>query len=223
MTKILIVDDEEGIRNIIKEYAEYSGYEVFEATDGAQAQAMVATEEFDLVIMDLMMPNMDGFSAIKAIKLIRPKVPIIILSAKSNEYSKLFGFEIGADDYVTKPFSPKELMARITALLKRVGGYRRKECMVVREGFEIDQSAHEVRIYGSPIDLTTKEYELLVFFAEHKGEALSREVILQNVWGYSGVGYDRTVDTHVKMLRNSLGDFRDTIVTIRGMGYKFEA
>ena len=222
MKKLLIVDDEEKIREVIKEYAEFEGYIAEEAGDGMEAVKMVKDGDFDLVIMDIMMPKLDGFSAVKEIRKSK-NIPVIMLSARTEEYDKLFGFELGADDYVVKPFSPKELMARVNAVLKRndasVSG-------VVDEakfdGLTIDFAGRNVFVDGEKVVLTPKEYELLYYFVKNVGIALSRERLLKDVWGYDYYGDDRTVDTHVKMLRSSIKKYRKFILTLRGVGYKFE-
>ena len=223
--KILVVDDEQKIRNVIKEYAEFEGYEVTEAEDGMEAVNICKNQDFDIIIMDIMMPKLDGFSAIKEIRKTK-QVPVIMLSARSEEYDKLFGFEIGIDDYVVKPFSPKELMARVHAILQRVTNKKESKeenkDKYIYEGLEIDMLARNVFVDGVKKDLTPKEYDLLQYLVLNKNIALSRENILNTVWGYDFFGEDRTVDTHVKMLRNSLGKYRDKIITVRGMGYKFE-
>lgn len=222
--KILVVDDEQKIRNVIKEYAKFSGYEVVEAVDGMDAISK-ATDDIDVIIMDIMMPKLDGFSAIKEIKKKR-NVPCIMLSARSEEYDKLFGFELGIDDYVVKPFSPKELIARVNAVLTRSNISRidnkNDEKKYKYKELVIDMLGRVVTIRGKKIDMTPKEYELLQYLVLNKNIALSRENILNKVWGYDFFGEDRTVDTHIKMLRNSIGEYRDNIVTVRGMGYKFE-
>ena len=223
--KILVVDDEQKIRNVIKEYAEFEGYEVTEAEDGMEAVNICKNQDFDIIIMDIMMPKLDGFSAIKEIRKTK-QVPVIMLSARSEEYDKLFGFEIGIDDYVVRPFSPKELMARVHAILQRVTNKKESKeenkDKYIYEGLEIDMLARNVFVDGVKKDLTPKEYDLLQYLVLNKNIALSRENILNKVWGYDFFGEDRTVDTHVKMLRNSLGKYRDKIITVRGMGYKFE-
>lgn len=222
--KILIVDDEKNIRNVIKEYAKFDGFETFEAEDGMQAVEMCRTQDFDLIIMDIMMPKLDGYSAVREIRKTK-QIPVIMLSARGEEYDKLFGFELGVDDYVTKPFSPKELLARIRAVMKRSAAPAPAgDNNVLRfEGLEINMSGREVFVDGKPVSLTPKEYDLLFYLVRNKGIALSREKLLEEVWGYDFYGDDRTVDTHIKMLRNSLGDYRKFIVTLRGMGYKFDA
>ena len=222
--KILIVDDEKNIRNVIKEYAKFDGFETFEAEDGMQAVEMCRTQDFDLIIMDIMMPKLDGYSAVREIRKTK-QIPVIMLSARGEEYDKLFGFELGVDDYVTKPFSPKELLARIRAVMKRSAAPAPAgdNNVLKFEGLEINMSGREVVVDGKPVSLTPKEYDLLFYLVRNKGIALSREKLLEEVWGYDFYGDDRTVDTHIKMLRNSLGDYRKFIVTLRGMGYKFDA
>jgi DNA-binding response OmpR family regulator len=222
--KVLVVDDEVKIRAVIKEYAEFEGYEIDEAADGMEAIAKCKATDYDIIIMDIMMPKLDGYSAVKEIKKIK-NIPVIMLSARGEEYDKLFGFEIGVDDYVVKPFSPKELMARVNAVITRSksnGVSNVPQEKYVYEGLEIDMLGRNVYVDGEKKDLTPKEYELLQYFVLNKNIALSREKILNEVWGYDFFGEDRTVDTHVKMLRNNLGQYRDKIVTVRGMGYKFE-
>ena len=222
MYKILVVDDEVNIRRVVREYAEFEGYEVAEAENGMEAVEMVKSEDFDLIVMDIMMPKLDGFSTCKEIKKYKT-IPVIMLSARGEEYDKLFGFELGIDDYVVKPFSPKELMARIKAVLKRnnVSESTVPEKLVV-EGLEIDIAGREVYVDGEKASMTPKEYDLLFYLVKNKNLALTRDKLLEEVWGYDFFGDDRTVDTHIKMLRNSLGQYRKFIVTLRGMGYKFE-
>ena len=222
MYKILVVDDEVNIRRVVRESAEFEGYEVAEAENGMEAVEMVKSEDFDLIVMDIMMPKLDGFSTCKEIKKYKT-VPVIMLSARGEEYDKLFGFELGIDDYVVKPFSPKELMARIKAVLKRnnVSESTVPEKLVF-EGLEIDIAGREVYVDGEKASMTPKEYDLLFYLVKNKNLALTRDKLLEEVWGYDFFGDDRTVDTHIKMLRNSLGQYRKFIVTLRGMGYKFE-
>ena len=219
MAKILIVDDEQNICEIIREYAEFEGYETAETDDGMKAVKMAKEDNYDLIIMDVMMPKLDGYSAVKEIRKFSD-VPVIILSARVEEYDKLFGFEIGVDDYVTKPFSPKELMARISAVLKR--SRPKKKELIKSDGLEIDIAGRNVFVDGKKVEMTPKEYELLFYLVENNGIAISREKLLSNVWGYDFYGDDRTVDTHIKMLRSSLGKYRDKIITLRGLGYKIE-
>lgn len=221
MQRILVVDDEKMIRNVIKEYAEFDGFEVTEAEDGMEAVEICRREDFDLIVMDIMMPRLDGYSAIKEIRKTK-QIPVIMLSARGEEYDKLFGFEIGIDDYVVKPFSPKELLARIKAVLKRTAAKEQPMDIIRYEGLEINVTGREVSVDGKPVSLTPKEYDLLFYLVRNKGIALSREKLLEEVWGYDFFGDDRTVDTHIKMLRNSLGEYRKFIKTLRGMGYKFE-
>ena len=221
--KILIVDDEEMIRNVLREYVEFEGNEAYEAADGREAVRLCKENDYDIILMDVMMPGLDGFSAVKEIRKSKD-IPVIMLSARGEEYDKLFGFEVGADDYVTKPFSPKEVMARIAAVTKRhkAGSPPSRE-IVKFEGLEIDMAGRNVYVDGEKIELTPKEYELLFYLVKNNGTALSREKLLSDVWGFDFFGDDRTVDTHIKMLRSSLKSYRKFIVTLRGLGYKFEA
>lgn len=222
MQKLLIVDDEQKIREVIREYAEFNGYEVSEAEDGMTAIGLCKLNDYDLIIMDIMMPKLDGFSACKEIKKIK-EIPVIMLSARGEEYDKLFGFELGIDDYMVKPFSPKELMARVRVVLSRKQAVQEapKETFSFR-GLEIDIAGRSVIIDGKKVDLTPKEYDLLFYLVKNRNIALSRDKLLSEVWGYDFFGDDRTIDTHIKNLRNNLGDYRDHIVTLRGVGYKFE-
>ena len=222
MAKLLIVDDEANIRNIIRKYALFEGYEVEEAADGMAACALCREQSFDLVIMDVMMPELDGFSAVREIRK-NSAVPVIMLSARGEEYDRIHGFELGIDDYVVKPFSPKELMMRVAAVLKRVGG----TAAGMRETFEflglqIDLTARIVTLDGARVELSPKEYDLLFYMIRNRGIALSRDRLLREVWGYDFFGDDRTLDTHIKLLRKKLGDYSGCIVTLRGMGYRFE-
>lgn len=223
MYKILVVDDEENIREVLKEYAEFEGYEVDEAEDGRDAVEMAKNNDYDIIIMDIMMPRLDGYSACKEIRKIK-STPIMMLSARGEEYDKLFGFELGIDDYVVKPFSPKEVMARVNAILKRNSMASAQTSEVEKfEGLEINFTSRDVFIDGKKANLTPKEYDLLFFLVRNKNIALTRNKLLEEVWGYDFFGDDRTIDTHIKMLRNNLGDYRKFIVTLRGLGYKFEA
>ena len=219
--KILIVDDEEMIRAVLREYVEFEGNEAYEAENGMQAVKLCRENAYDLVLMDIMMPHLDGFSAVKEIKK-TSDVPVIMLSARGEEYDKLFAFELGVDDYVTKPFSPKEVMARINAVTKRRQAGRAENDTFVFEGLKVDIAGRNVYVDGEKAELTPKEYELLFYFVRNKGIALTREKLLCDVWGFDFYGDDRTVDTHVKMLRGNLKDYRKFIVTLRGLGYKFE-
>lgn len=217
--KILVVDDEDLIRDVIKEYLENENYEYLEAKNGLEAIDKIKfNKDIDLIIMDIMMPKLDGFSACKEIKQIKD-IPIIVLSARSEEFDKLMGFDLGIDDYLTKPFSPKELIARIKAIMKRKNGDNDN---FVYEDLIIDYKAHNVKIENKELKLTPKEYDLLVYFVKNKNIALSREQLLEHIWGYDFFGDDRTIDTHIKMLRNNLGKYRDLIKTVRSLGYKFE-
>lgn len=223
MAKILIVDDEEKIRAVIREYAQFNHYETAEAEDGMKAVNMCLVEDFDLIIMDIMMPKLDGYAAVKEIR--REKdIPVIMLSARGEEYDKLFGFELGIDDYVVKPFSPKELMARVAAVLARRNAAAEGKTPVVykSDGLELNTESRTVTIDGERLSLTLKEYEILAYLMQNKNIALSRERMLQDIWGYDFFGDDRTIDTHIKNLRSSLGKYRDKILTVRGIGYKFE-
>ena len=222
MYRLLIVDDEENIRRIVCKYGEFEGYQVFEAANGMEAVELCRKNTYDMIIMDVMMPRLDGFSACKEIRKTK-EIPVIMLSARGEEYDKLFGFEIGIDDYVVKPFSPKELMARVRAVIKRNSKTTEKTDIVKIEGLEINIPSRDVIVDGNRISMTPKEYDLLFFLVKNKNLALTREKLLEEVWGFDFYGDDRTVDTHIKMLRNSLGEYRKFIVTLRGMGYKFEA
>lgn len=217
--KILVVDDEKLIRDVIREYLVLEGYEVDEAVDGEDAVNKAKENDYSLIIMDIMMPNKDGYQACKEIKSINKDVPFIMLSARSEEYDKLIGFDLGIDDYVTKPFSPKELVARVKAIIKRSTP---EESIYKFDGLVIDDKAHDVIIDEEKVYLTPKEYDLLKYFVTNKNIALSREQLLTNVWGYDFYGDDRTIDTHVKTLRRNLGNYGDLIKTVRGIGYKFE-
>lgn len=223
MDKILVVDDEPKIREVIKEYANFNGYEVTEAADGMEAVNLCKTSSFDLIVMDIMMPKLDGFSACKEIRKSQD-IPVIMLSARGEEYDKLFGFELGVDDYVVKPFSPKELMARINAVLarSRTAAAKKPDDEMRFEGLVINIPARTVSVDGRRVELTPKEYELLFYLVQNKNLALSRDQLLRDIWGYDFFGDDRTIDTHIKNLRNNLGQYRDHIVTLRGVGYKFE-
>ncbi len=221
--KLLIVDDEANIRRVVREYAEFEGCTADEAGDGMEAVAMAKANDYDLIIMDIMMPRLDGYSACKEIRKTK-NTPIIMLSARGEEYDKLFGFELGIDDYVVKPFSPKELMARVKAVLARIAASQpRTPARQVFEGLEIDMAGREVYVNGQKANMTPKEYDLLFYLVKNRNLALTRDQLLEEVWGYDFFGDDRTVDTHIKMLRNSLGEYRKFIVTLRGTGYKFEA
>lgn len=223
MSRILVVDDEFRIRELIKKYALYEGHEVDEAEDGEQAVLKCKNSEFDIIIMDIMMPKMDGFEAVEKIRKFS-NTPVIMLSARGEEYDRLSGFEAGVDDYVVKPFSPKELMMRVGAVLRRTGANSKDENKnrFVYKGLVVDFSARVVTVDGQRVNMTPREYELLFYLVNNKGLALTREQIITKVWGYDFFGDDRTLDTHIKLLRKSLGDYAGLIVTLRGVGYRFE-
>lgn len=224
MYKILVVDDEAKIRELIRKYAEFEGYAVEEAADGMEAVQICrkSPRAFDMIILDIMMPELDGFSAAKEIRKVSD-TPILMLSARGEEYDKIHGFEMGADDYVVKPFSPKELMMRVSAIIKRTkaSDTPQKEIKTF-EGLTIDFTARIVTVDGERIDLSPKEYDLLFYMVENRNIALTREMLITNVWGYDFYGDDRTLDTHIKLLRKSLGAYSKFIVTLRGVGYRFE-
>ena len=223
--KILIVDDEERIRTMIKEYVIMEGYDIEEASDGLEALTLFRQNKYSLIILDIMMPKMDGWNVCREIRK-TSHVPVIMLTARGEEYDKLFGFELGVDDYVVKPFSPKELLARIKAIIRRGSQITENIGMEEKakfEGFEIEFNSRNVYVDGKIVSLTPKEYELINFFVRNPNKVFSRNQILNSVWGYDFFGDDRTVDTHVKMLRESLGNYRKFIVTVWGTGYKFEA
>lgn len=222
MSKILVVDDEFRIRQIIKKYGEFEGHTVEEATDGMQAIEICRKNTFDLIIMDVMMPELDGFSACREIRKFS-NTPIIMLSARGEEYDKIHGFELGSDDYVVKPFSPRELMMRVNAVIKRSNSTIADKDQFVYEGLKVDFSARIVTIDGARIEMTPKEYELFFYMVKNKGIALTREKLISQVWGYDFFGDERTLDTHIKLLRKSLGEYSRCIVTLRGVGYRFEA
>ena len=225
MFHILVVDDEEKIRTIIKKYAEFEGYTIKEAGNGMEAIEICKDEDFDLIILDVMMPELDGFSTCKEIRKIK-KIPIIMLSARGEEYDKIHGFELGIDDYVVKPFSPKELMMRVKVVAsrnkERSNAYENHD-VYIREGLEIDFTGRIVKADGRIVDMTPKEYDLLFYLVKNRGIALTREKLISDVWGYDYYGDDRTLDTHIKLLRSSLGGYRKFLVTLRGVGYRFEA
>lgn len=222
MIKILAVDDEDRIRDIIRQYVEFEGYTFLEAANGEQACAIVKQDAVDLVLMDVMMPVCDGISALRQIREFSD-VPVILLTAKGEEYDKVFGFDLGADDYVVKPFSPRELMSRIKAILKRVEKKEEKEDDVyIFQDLSVNPKSYELKIHGERINVTPKEFELLCYLIQSKGTVITRDTILNKIWGYDFYGDSRTVDTHIKMLRGNLGEYRDLIKTIWGVGYKYE-
>lgn len=223
MSKILVVDDEARIRQLIRKYAEFEGHTVEEAVDGMQAIEICRKNNYDLIIMDVMMPELDGFSACREIRKFSD-TPVIMLSARGEEYDKIHGFELGSDDYVVKPFSPKELMMRVNAVIKRSSGNADEEQndVFTYEGLTVDFSARIVTIDGKRVEMTPKEYELFFYMVKNKGIALTREKLISEVWGYDFFGDERTLDTHIKLLRKSLGEYSRCIVTLRGVGYRFE-
>lgn len=225
MGHILIVDDEEKIREIIKKYAQFEGFHITEAANGREAVSLCREYDYDVIVMDVMMPQMDGFAACEAI-FKEKKIPVIMLSARGEEYDRIHGFELGIDDYVVKPFSPKELMLRIKVVLNRNRSVREKE-RVEKEIFEkgglfVNFTSREVFVDGKKAEMTPKEYELLFYLVRNRGIALTREKLLSEVWGYDYCGDDRTLDTHIKLLRSNLGNYRSFVVTLRGVGYRFE-
>lgn len=219
---ILVVDDERNIRTLIRKYAEFEGHDVTEAEDGMRAVELCRTHRYDIVILDIMMPMLDGLSACRKIKEIAD-IPVIILSARSEEYDKISGFELGVDDYVVKPFSPKELMLRVEAIMKRTRARAQENETVTIGGLCADITARKITIDGAPISMSPKEYDLFFYLLKNRNIALSREKLICEVWGYDFYGDDRTLDTHIKLLRKSLGEYSKLIVTLRGMGYRFEA
>lgn len=221
MEKILVVDDEENIRNIIKKYAVFEGYDVYEAEDGIEAVNLCRQNNYDIIIMDIMMPELDGFSVCREIKK-EKDIPVIMLSARGEEFDRIHGFETGADDYVVKPFSPKELMMRVAAVLKRSKSSRKELNIFESDGIKVDFSGRIVYIDGEKVDMSPKEYELFFYLVKNRNIALSRERLITEVWGYDFYGDDRTLDTHIKILRKTLGKYSGKIVTLRGVGYRFE-
>ena len=222
MYHILVVDDEAQIRTLIRKYAEFAGYQVSEAVDGMEAVGLVKNNRYDLVVMDIMMPELDGLSACREIRAISA-VPVIMLSARGEEYDKISGFECGADDYVTKPFSPRELMLRVEVVLKRVSNTMTDAERYVDGGLVVDMTRRQVTVDGLIADLSPREYELLFYLVRHANTALSRDVLVKDVWGSSFEGSERTLDTHIKLLRRNLGAYAGHIVTLRGVGYRFDA
>lgn len=223
--KLLIVDDESRIRTPIAKYAAFEGYAWEEAADGMKAIEKARDGSIGLVILDIMMPELDGFSAAREMRKFRPNLPIILLSARGEEYDKIHGFELGIDDYVVKPFSPKELMMRVAAVLRRSGKAEPQENaheVVEIQGMKVDFTARRVTADGETVDLSPKEYELLFYMVRNRGIALSRDRLISEVWGFDFFGDDRTLDTHIKLLRKQLGDYARYITTLRGVGYRFE-
>lgn len=223
MYQILVVDDEERIRTLIQKYAQFEGHTVFEASNGLEAVELCRKKAFDLIIMDIMMPELDGFSAVKEIRK-TASTPVIMLSARGEEYDKIHGFELGVDDYVVKPFSSKELMMRVDAIMKRSGrgGDQDRHEVYKTGGLLVDFTARKVLIDGENVEMSPKEYDLIFYLVKNRGIALTREKLICEVWGYDFYGDARTLDTHIKLLRKSLGNYSDRIVTLRGVGYRFE-
>ena len=221
MYHILVVDDEENIRQIIKKYASFEGYKVTEAADGMEAVDICARCSFDLIIMDVMMPELDGFSAVRQIRR-SCQTPVLMLSARGEEYDKIHGFELGVDDYVVKPFSPKELMMRVAAIVRRASGSEAQREVYTSEGLTVDFTGRTVSVDGRKVDMSPKEYDLFFYLVKNRGIALTREKLINDVWGYDFYGDDRTLDTHIKLLRKTLGPYSGRIVTLRGVGYRFE-
>lgn len=225
MYQLLVVDDEAKIRMMIRKYAEFEGFSVTEAEDGMQAVTICRKDprRFDLIVMDVMMPELDGFSAVREIRKIS-STPVLMLSARGEEYDRIHGFELGVDDYVVKPFSPKELMMRVNAIMNRVRPpmQEKRRNIISFEGLSIDPDARIVTVDGQRVELSPKEYDLLCYMVHNRNLALTREMLITNVWGYDFYGDDRTLDTHIKLLRRSLGPYSKFIVTLRGVGYRFE-
>ena len=222
MYRLLIVDDEAGIREMIRKYAVYEGYEAYEAENGLEAVKLCRKKSFDLIILDVMMPELDGFSACRELRKFSA-TPVIMLSARGEEYDRIHGFELGVDDYVVKPFSPKELMMRVAAVIKRSGAQTEpKKDIFVHEGLKVDFTGRMVFVNDQRVDMSPKEYDLFFYMVRNRGIALTREKLISDVWGYDFFGDDRTLDTHIKLLRKSLGEYSKLIVTLRGVGYRFE-
>lgn len=222
MVRILLADDDPRIRSIIREYAQTEDWEFADAADGNEALRMLSDSSFDLVILDVMMPKLDGWQVLKHLRK-TSRIPAIMLTARVEEYDRLLGFDLGVDDYVGKPFSPRELIARIKALLKRSGPLQESASGLSFGGLVIDLKAHTVRISGESVSLTPKEYDLLSFLAAHPGAVFTRDQLLNHIWGYDYYGDARTVDTHVRTLRDKLGEYRSHITTVWGTGYRFDA
>jgi DNA-binding response OmpR family regulator len=227
MVNILICDDESGLRAVIRRYAEFEGYQADEAGNGMEAVIACRKKAYDMIIMDVMMPELDGFSAVKEIRK-TSDTPVIMLSARGEEYDKVLGFEVGVDDYVVKPFSSKEIMLRVNAILRRVQ-YKKQapsgndgHDVFRKEGLTADMTAYRVTVDGAQAELAPKEYDLLFYLIRNKNIAVPREKLLTEVWGYGYYGDDRTLDTHIKLLRKSLGPYAVFITTLRGLGYRFE-
>ena len=222
MYHILVVDDEENIRQLIKKYANYEGYKVTEASDGLEALEICGQCSFDLIVLDVMMPELDGFSAPRRLRQEDRRTPVLMLSARGEEYDRIRGFELGVDDYVVKPFSPKELMLRVAAILRRAGEHEDLREVYTVEGITADFTGRRVLVDGAPVEMTPKEYDLFFYLVKNRNIALPREKLISDVWGYDFYGDERTLDTHIKLLRKSLGPYSGRIVTLRGVGYRFE-
>ena len=222
MYHILVVDDEDNIRQLIKKYANFEGYKVTEAADGMEALDICAQCSFDLIIRDVMMPELDGFSTLRQLRRKDRRTPVLMLSARGEEYDRIHGFELGVDDYVVKPFSPKELMLRAAAILRRAGDHEDLRETYTIDGITADFTSRQVFVDGVPVDMPPKEYDLFFYLVKNRNIALSREKLLSDVWGYDFYGDERTLDTHIKLLRKSLGPYSGRIVTLRGVGYRFE-
>ncbi len=222
MYHILVVDDEENIRQLVRKYANFEGYKVTEAADGMEALEICRQCSFDLIIMDVMMPELDGFSALRRIRQEDRRTPVLMLSARGEEYDRIHGFELGVDDYVVKPFSPKELMLRVSAILRRAGSHEDLRELYTVEGITADFTGRRVLVDGREADMSPKEYDLFFYLVKNRGIALTRDKLLNDVWGYDFYGDERTLDTHIKLLRKTLGPYSGRIVTLRGVGYRFE-
>ena len=222
MYHILVVDDEPNIRQLIQKYASFEGHKVTQAADGAEALEICRQCGFDLVILDVMMPELDGFATLERLRRSSPRTPVLMLSARGEEYDRIRGFELGVDDYVVKPFSPKELMLRAAAILRRAGDHEDLRETYTIDGITADFTGRQVYVDGVPVEMPPKEYDLFFYLVKNRNIALSREKLLSDVWGYDFYGDERTLDTHIKLLRKSLGPYSGRIVTLRGVGYRFE-
>ena len=222
MYHILVVDDEENIRQLVRKYANFEGYKVTEAADGMEALEICRQCSFDLIILDVMMPELDGFSALRRIRQEDRRTPVLMLSARGEEYDRIHGFELGVDDYVVKPFSPKELMLRVSAILRRAGSHEDLRELYTVDGITADFTGRRVLVDGKEADMSPKEYDLFFYLVKNRGIALTRDKLLNDVWGYDFYGDERTLDTHIKLLRKTLGPYSGHIVTLRGVGYRFE-
>lgn len=222
MYHILVVDDEQNIRQLIKKYANYEGYKVTEAGDGMEALEICGRCSFDLIILDVMMPELDGFSTLRRLRRTDARTPVLMLSARGEEYDRIHGFELGVDDYVVKPFSPKELMLRVSAILRRAGDHEDLREVYTLEGITADFTGRRVLVDGKPVEMSPKEFDLFFYLVKNRNVALPRDKLISDVWGYDFYGDERTLDTHIKLLRRSLGPYSGHVVTLRGVGYRFE-